>query len=180
MTKTKINKKRLLAVASLAAVTAAGGLMAGIALASDKPAEIYQHHVDNNKMFFAAADHDAEVGKMILTAAEREMIERVVAAEARGESFEGQAAVAEVIYNRCINRGQSVEQVIWADKQFAYPYGGEISQDTKEAVAAVFDYELLNLDGAEYFHADYVTPSWAADMQEVCRIGGHIFYKGVE
>lgn len=178
MTKTRINKKRLIAVASLAAVTAAGGLMAGIALASDKPAEIYQHDVDNNKMF--AADHDAEAGKMILTAAEREMIERVVAAEARGESFEGQAAVAEVIYNRCTNRGQSVEQVIWADKQFAYPYGGEISQDTKEAVAAVFDYELLNLDGAEYFHADYVTPSWADDFEEVCHIGGHIFYKGAE
>ena len=176
MTKTRINKKRFLAVAGLAAVTAAGGLMAGIALASDKPS--YQH-VDN-KMFSVAVDHDAEVGKMILTAAEREMIERVVAAEARGESFEGQAAVAEVIYNRCINRGQSVEEVIWADKQFAYPYGGEISQDTKEAVAAVFDYELLSLDGAEYFHADYVTPSWAADMQEVCRIGNHIFYKGAE
>lgn len=176
MTKTKINKKRLLAVAGLAAVTAAGGLVAGIALASDKPS--YQH-VDNSKMFSVAADQDAEVGKMILTAAEREMIERVVAAEARGESFEGQAAVAEVIYNRCMNRGQSVEQVIWADKQFAYPYGGEISQDTKEAVAAVFDYELLNLDGAEYFHADYVTPSWADDFEEVCRIGGHIFYKGV-
>ena len=117
---------------------------------------------------------------MILTAAEREMVERVVAAEARGESFEGQAAVAEVIYNRCMNRGQSVEQVIWADKQFAYPYGGEISQDTKEAVAAVFDYELLSLDGAEYFHADYVLPSWAEDMEEVCRIGNHIFYKGVQ
>lgn len=177
MTKTRINKKRLLAVAGLAAVTAAGGLVAGIALASDKPS--YQH-VDNSKMFSVAADQDAEVGKMILTAAEREMIERVVAAEARGESFEGQAAVAEVIYNRCMNRGQSVEQVIWADKQFAYPYGGEISQDTKEAVAAVFDYELLNLDGAEYFHADYVTPSWAEDMEKVCQIGGHIFYKGVQ
>lgn len=174
MTKTKINKKRLIAVSGLAAVAAVGGLMAGIALASDKPS--YQH-VDNSKMFSVAAVHDAEIGKIILTDAEREMIERVVAAEARGESFEGQAAVAEVIYNRCINRGQSVEQVIWADKQFAYPYGGEISRDTKEAVAAVFDYELLNLDGAEYFHADYVLPSWAADMQEVCRIGGHIFYK---
>lgn len=177
MTKTKINKKRLLAVAGLAAVTAAGGLMAGIALASDKPG--YQH-VDNNKMFSVAAVHDAEVSKMILTAEEREMVERVVAAEARGESFEGQAAVAEVIYNRCVNRGQSVEQVIWADKQFAHPYGGEISRDTKEAVAAVFDYELLSLDGAEYFHADYVLPSWAQDFEEVCRIGGHIFYKGVE
>ena len=177
MTKTKINKKRLIAVAGLAAVAAAGGLIAGIALASDKPS--YQH-VDNSKMFSVAAVHDAEVGKMVLTAMEREMIERVVAAEARGESFEGQAAVAEVIYNRCINRCLSVEEVIWADKQFAHPYGGEISQDTKEAVAAVFDYELLSLDGAEYFHADYVLPSWAEDMEEVCRIGNHIFYKGVQ
>lgn len=173
----RLNKKRCAAVAVVAAMAAGGGLAAGIALASDKPS--YQH-VDNSKMFSVAADQDAEVGKMILTAAEREMIERVVAAEARGESFEGQAAVAEVIYNRCMNRGQSVEQVIWADKQFAYPYGGEISQDTKEAVAAVFDYELLSLDGAEYFHADYVLPSWAEDMEEVCRIGNHIFYKGVE
>lgn len=172
----RINKKRCAAVLALTAM-AAGGLMAGIALASDKPS--YQY-VDNNKMFSVAAVQDAEAGKMILTAAEREMIERVVAAEARGESFEGQAAVAEVIYNRCINRGQSVEQVIWADKQFAYPYGGEISQDTKEAVAAVFDYELLSLDGAEYFHADYVLPSWAEDMEKVCQIGGHIFYKGVQ
>lgn len=172
----RINKKRCAAVLALTAM-AAGGLMAGIALASDKPS--YQH-VDNNKMFSVAADQDAEAGKMILTTAEREMIERVVAAEARGESFEGQAAVAEVIYNRCMNREQSVEEVIWADKQFAHPYGGEISQDTKEAVAAVFDYELLSLDGAEYFHADYVTPSWAEDMEEVCRIGNHIFYKGVQ
>ena len=173
MTKTRINKKRLIAVASLAAVTAAGGLMAGIALASDKPASV---KLVPDKPY--AAEFDMQ--KIILSDAEREMIERVVAAEARGESFEGQAAVAEVIYNRCINRCLSVEQVIWADKQFAYPYGGEISQDTKEAVASVFDYELLSLDGAEYFHADYVTPYWAADMQEVCRIGGHIFYKGAE
>lgn len=177
MTKTKINKKRLIAVSGLAAVAAAVGLMAGIALASDKPS---YPHVDNSKMLSVAAVHDAEVGKMILSSAEREVVERVVAAEARGESFEGQAAVAEVIYNRCMNRGQSVEQVIWADKQFAYPYGGEISQDTKEAVAAVFDYEILSLGGAEYFHADYVLPSWAEDMEEVCRIGGHIFYKGAE
>ena len=177
MTKTKISKKRLIAVSGLAAVAAAVGLMAGIALASDKPS---YPHVDNSKMLSVAAVHDAEVGKMILSSAEREVVERVVAAEARGESFEGQAAVAEVIYNRCMNRGQSVEQVIWADKQFAYPYGGEISQDTKEAVAAVFDYEILSLGGAEYFHADYVLPSWAEDMEEVCRIGGHIFYKGAE
>ena len=169
----RLNKKRCAAVLTLTAMAAGGGLAAGMALANDKPAAVKA--VSERPYAVELA-----MQKIILSDAEREMIERVVAAEARGESFEGQAAVAEVIYNRCINRGQSVEQVIWADKQFAYPYGGEISQDTKEAVAAVFDYELLNLDGAEYFHADYVTPSWAADMEEVCRIGGHIFYKGMQ
>lgn len=169
----RLNKKRCAAVLTLTAMAATGGLMAGIALASDKPANV---RLTSERPYAV----ELAMQKIILSDAEREMIERVVAAEARGESFEGQAAVAEVIYNRCINRGQSVEEVIWADKQFAHPYGGEISQDTKEAVAAVFDYEQLNLDGAEYFHADYVTPSWADDMQEVCRIGGHIFYKGAE
>lgn len=169
----RLNKKRCAAVAVMAAVAATGGLMAGIALASDKPAAV---KVVSERPYVV----ELTMQKITLSDAEREMIERVVAAEARGESFEGQAAVAEVIYNRCINRCLSVEEVIWADKQFAHPYGGEISQDTKEAVAAVFDYELLSLDGAEYFHADYVLPSWAEDMEEVCRIGNHIFYKGVQ
>lgn len=169
----RLNKKRCAAVAVVAAMAAGGGLAAGMALANDKPAAV---KVVSERPYVV----ELTMQKITLSDAEREMIERVVAAEARGESFEGQAAVAEVIYNRCMNRGQSVEQVIWADKQFAYPYGGEISQDTKEAVAAVFDYELLNLDGAEYFHADYVLPSWAEDMEKVCQIGGHIFYKGVQ
>lgn len=166
----RLNKKRCAAVLALTAMAAGGGLAAGMALANDKPAAVKA--VSERPYAVELA-----MQKIILSDAEREMVERVVAAEARGESFEGQAAVAEVIYNRCINRCLSVEEVIWADKQFAYPYGGEISQDTKEAVAAVFDYELLNLDGAEYFHADYVLPSWTEDMEEVCRIGGHIFYK---
>lgn len=169
----RLNKKRCAAVLALTAMAAGGGLAAGMALANDKPANV---RLTSERPYAV----ELAMQKIILSDAEREMIERVVAAEARGESFEGQAAVAEVIYNRCINRCQSVEEVIWADKQFAHPYGGEISQDTKEAVAAVFDYELLNLDGAEYFHADYVTPYWAEDMEEVCRIGGHIFYKGAE
>ena len=169
----RLNKKRCAAVLALTAMAAGGGLAAGMALANDKPAAVKA--VSERPYAVELA-----MQKIILSDAEREMVERVVAAEARGESFEGQAAVAEVIYNRCINRCLSVEEVIWADKQFAYPYGGEISQDTKEAVAAVFDYELLNLDGAEYFHADYVLPSWTEDMEEVCRIGGHIFYKEAE
>lgn len=172
----KVNKKRCLAIGCIAIVAATAGFAAGKAMASD------EHIADAAKMVkpYTDAEQSNAGVRIVLDDMERDMVERVVAAEARGESFEGQAAVAEVIYNRCMNRGQSVEQVIWADKQFAYPYGGEISGETKEAVAAIFDYGLLNLDGAEYFHADRMIPYWAKDMQEVCHIGGHIFYKEVE
>lgn len=171
----KINKKRAGALLVLTAVTAAAGFTAGKAFGADDTADV----VKPVKPYVEAKQSNTGL-RIVLDDMERDMVERVVAAEARGESFEGQAAVAEVIYNRCINRGLTVKEVIWQEKQFAYPYGGEISGETKEAVAAIFDYGLLNLDGAEYFHADRMIPYWAKDMQEVCHIGGHIFYKEAE
>lgn len=168
----RVNKKRCVALAVLTAMAAGGGFIVGKAFGADG------YIADATEMVKPYTDAEqSNVGVIVLDDMERDIVERVVAAEARGESFEGQAAVAEVIYNRCVNRGLTVKEVIWQEKQFAYPYSGEISGETKEAVAAIFDYGLLNLDGAEYFHADYVLPSWAADMQEVCRIGGHVFYK---
>lgn len=171
----KINKKRAGALLVLTAVTAAAGFTAGKAFGADDTADVAKAV----KPYVEAKQSNTGL-RIVLDDMERDMVERVVAAEARGESFEGQAAVAEVIYNRCINRGLTVKEVIWQEKQFAYPYGGEISGETKEAVAAIFDYGLLNLDGAEYFHADRMIPYWAKDMQEVCHIGGHIFYKEAE
>lgn len=172
----KVNKKRCAALLVLTAMAAGGGFIAGKAFGAD------DHIADATKMVkpYVEAEQSNTGLKIVLNDMERDMVERVVAAEARGESFEGQAAVAEVIYNRCVNRGLTVKEVIWQEKQFAYPYSGEISGETKEAVAAIFDYGLLNLDGAEYFHADRMIPYWAKDMQEVCHIGGHIFYKEAE
>lgn len=31
--------------------------------------------------------------------------------------------------------------------------------------------------GATHYHADYVRPDWAEEMEEVARIGHHIFYR---
>ena len=35
-------------------------------------------------------------------------------------------------------------------------------------------------DGALFYHADYVTPSWAKIKQKTTEIGDHIFYKWEE
>lgn len=55
-----------------------------------------------------------------LTMDEREMLARMVWVEARGESFEGQQAVAEVVLNRLVagNFQSSVESIIMAQGQF--------------------------------------------------------------
>ena len=54
-----------------------------------------------------------------ITDDERELIEKVVAAEARGESMECMMAVAQVIRDRCITREQSVTEILTAPNQFA-------------------------------------------------------------
>jgi N-acetylmuramoyl-L-alanine amidase len=105
------------------------------------------------------------------------LIERVVAAEARGETYIGQAAVAEVIFNRAYFWDMTVSEVATAKGQFAKPYQGEITESVKEAVSEIFDKQELSLDGATHFHADYVNPYWSKDKEFVTQIGVHRFYK---
>lgn len=112
-----------------------------------------------------------------LTEDERVLVEKIVAAEARGESFEGMKAVAQVIRDRAEQWGKSIEEVCLATGQFATPYEGEIGPKVKEAVFAVFDcgcrvYE----EPVTHFHADYVSPGWADKKVYRGRIGGHLFY----
>ncbi len=68
--------------------------------------------------------------------ADIDMLERVVAAEARGETVDCQEAVATVILNRWQDGsfGDTISAVINAEDQFADPYDGEISISTHLAV----------------------------------------------
>lgn len=113
-----------------------------------------------------------------LTAEERDLVERVVAAEARGECIEGQMAVAQVIMDRCTTRNQSITQVCTAKSQFATPYQGTVSEKTKDSVSFVFDkgdrpYELVT-----HFYAWTLidAPYWTTSKKYVDEIGCHRFY----
>lgn len=115
-----------------------------------------------------------------LTDMERDLVERVVAAEGRGESIEAQMAIAQTIRDRATTRKQTVEQVCFAENQFAEPYMGDISEKTKDAVRFVFD------DGESVFPDYYVThfyawklidpPAWTDDFAFLGEIGGTRFY----
>ena len=106
-----------------------------------------------------------------------ELIARVVAAEARGETLEGQMAVAQVIKDRSDLWGKSPEEIVLAPAQFADPYGGEIPEITWSAVESVFlDGERVFSEPVTHFYAyELCSPYWAEVKVSRGKIGGHEF-----
>jgi spore germination cell wall hydrolase CwlJ-like protein len=114
--------------------------------------------------------------------------------EARGEDILGQYAVAEVILNRVDSDDfpNSVCKVVseGATKlnacQFSYNCDGkpEYVNDSRSYKRIL---KLSNMlyggtarvltDGATFYHAKTVTPSWITQMKKTSEIGRHIFYK---
>lgn len=112
-----------------------------------------------------------------LTDKERDLVERVVMAEAGGEAYVGQLAIAQCILNASQLRGMSPAQVVTALKYSkARP---EPSEQVKEAVAAVFDEGVKVFDHEViYFYAPaLVTSTWHESQDYVTTIGCHRFFK---
>ena len=117
--------------------------------------------------------------------------------EARGEPLHGQRAVAEVTMNR-VASGRYPATVCGVVYQKAWDplrkrYVGAFSWTEFDAVPAPAGEEWLSawrtaeaayygkadpvVEGALFYHASNVKPSWARRKQPLARIGGHIFYK---
>ena len=116
----------------------------------------------------------------IITDDERELIEKVVAAEARGESIECMMAVAQVIRDRCITREKSVTEVLTAPNQFSAPYDGKVADRIKDAVSFTFDEGHSTFEyPATHFYASHLIdpPDWTENMQYLGEIDGVSFYR---
>lgn len=116
-----------------------------------------------------------------LTQNQRSLIERVVAAEARGEPFEGIKAVAQVILDRLLHPRfpNALEGVL---REFASPYRGYVGENIQRAVREVFDYGERVFEGNLLY---FMNPSKASpngkrwilsNCEQVLTIGAHIFY----
>ncbi|MFQ6005867.1 MAG: cell wall hydrolase [Woeseia sp.] len=117
--------------------------------------------------------------------------------EARGEPFAGQRAVAEVTMNRVASRRfpdtvcQVVHEKRWDLRRnryvgaFSWTELGKMPRPKgiawNRAVAAaelVYDaQDAYTVQGALFYHADIVEPSWARSQNRVAKIGRHIFYE---
>lgn len=112
-----------------------------------------------------------------LTAEQRTLIEQVVSAEARGEPYDGQIAVAQCILNACKKDNITPEQAI---KKYKYTSARvEPTDSVKEAVAAVFDRgEVVTNEPILYFYAPkMVTSKWHESQTFIIEIESHRFFK---
>ena len=113
-----------------------------------------------------------------LTDAERDIVERVVMAEAEGEGFDGQRLVAQCILNTAEAMDLRPDEVVTAPNQYASPTK-EASQEVKEAVSAVFDNgDMVTDEPIRWFYAPArVYSSWHESKVFVLELGGHRFFK---
>lgn len=118
---------------------------------------------------------------------EEECLAGAVYFEAKGESLDGQLAVARVIMNRA-QSGRfpgSLCGVVFQPGQFSFVRGGGFppiargGRDWKEAVAiAKIARDSLwqsPVPKALFFHARHVSPRWK--LTRIAAVGNHIFYR---
>jgi hypothetical protein len=127
--------------------------------------------------------------KFTLSDQDRQDLRKTIAAEAAGEGETGMVAVGNVIRNRAERRGKGLAEVVREPKQFTgYEAPGEgalkILQDPDQLakIDSIIDRmasgELPDItDGADHYHADYVSPDWAGKMPKTTQVGSHLFYR---
>ncbi len=128
-----------------------------------------------------------------LTDPERRCLAEAVYYEARSESDDGQAAVAEVILNRAASGRYPTDvcEVVYQRNaracQFTYTCDGSIGRAPVERAAWVRAEQVATAvaegrrprilpERSVNYHADYVAPGWGRRLERVQQIGAHIFY----
>ncbi|MEO7564232.1 MAG: cell wall hydrolase [Sphingomicrobium sp.] len=109
--------------------------------------------------------------------------------EARGESAEGQLAVARVVMNRAASGKYPPSWCATVKQpwQFSFVRNGRFPRvDTSSATwaraQAVAELAVANVvpslsNDVLWYHADYVAPAWGPRLVRVEKIGAHIFYR---
>jgi hypothetical protein len=112
--------------------------------------------------------------------------------EARGETLEGQVAVAKVIMNRAASGKYPASWcgVVKQPWQFSFVnprtgYMPSVNQASGAWRRAMGVTRLVMANAVQsvptdclWYHADYVAPSWGRRLTRVEKIGAHIFYRG--
>lgn len=130
----------------------------------------------------SVANVSSSVGRngISLSSSDRDLLARLVRAEAGGESYEGMVAVASVVLNRVFSSKfpDTIQGVIYARNQFSPVANGSINKPASDVHYKAVDDALRrdNTNGATFFYAPAVVDSaYMESLQTVAVIGGHHF-----
>lgn len=115
-----------------------------------------------------------------ITNAERDLMARLVRAEAESESFEGKIAVASVIFNRVASSQfpNSITDVIYQKGQFSPVSNGAINSPADAESIRAVDAALISdqTNGALFFYNPRTATSrWLDSKETIMVIGNHTF-----
>lgn len=120
--------------------------------------------------------------------AQQDCLASAVYFEARGETLEGQLAVAQVVLNRAASGRfpPDVCEVVTQKSQFSFVRRGRIPEANRNcdawrravAIAEVARERLAPTipSSVLWYHAAYVSPGWGQRLTKTAQIGLHIFY----
>jgi N-acetylmuramoyl-L-alanine amidase len=109
--------------------------------------------------------------------------------EARGESLEGQMAVARVVMNRAVSGRYPPDwcSVVKQPSHFSFVRHGQFPTVDVNSAAWARAQGIARLAAASivpsvgqvvlWYHANYVSPGWGHRLSMVQKIGAHLFYK---
>lgn len=126
-----------------------------------------------------------------------DILARTIYGEARGESKQGQMAVALVIINRYQSQkwfaGKTIADTCLKARQFSCwnsddPNCEKIKNLTLDQLRPYYEVaqtaisgECIDItNGATHYHAKKINPVWARGKKPCAVIGNHIFYKNID
>lgn len=115
------------------------------------------------------------------TTEERDLLIRLVIAEAGAEPFEGQCAVAQVVLDRVEHHASTITDIIYSPCQFTTPYAGDVSKfpDAIEATDKVLaGYRVFEEPTTYFFNPEHSKPAAVAGLRKYIyagTIGRHEF-----
>lgn len=144
------------------------------------------YYLDNDKKYsFEQSQEKDEKKEAVINLNDDEimLLSKLVAGEARGESYEGQVAVAAVVINRVKDSRfpDSLEEVIYQKNAFSVVKNGTIyteptSSTYRAAQEALYGNDPTN-NAIYFWNPDISTCSWINTLEPYLRIGNHVFAK---
>jgi N-acetylmuramoyl-L-alanine amidase len=111
------------------------------------------------------------------------LLSKVVTSEARGESYEGQVAVAAVVINRVLDPRfpDTIRDVVYQKNAFSVVSDGSINMEPTELAYKAAQEALYGVDPTNnsvyFWNPDISTCSWIKTLNPHMRIGNHVFAK---